>query len=101
MRCFTPEINRFFVEEAKMAFIAGPRQVGKTTLAKHLLAQAGMEAFYFMSFCSRGDDRANGQTHERCLDFGMCLPAAGSDCGIRSSVQLSLDLGKYPLFRHS
>ncbi|MFH1756427.1 MAG: hypothetical protein ABH969_00085 [Pseudomonadota bacterium] len=23
-----------------MAFIAGPRQVGKTTLAKHLLAQA-------------------------------------------------------------
>jgi predicted AAA+ superfamily ATPase len=30
MRYFTPEINRFFVEEAKMAFIAGPRQVGKT-----------------------------------------------------------------------
>jgi predicted AAA+ superfamily ATPase len=38
MRYLTPEINRFFVEEAKMAFIAGPRQVGKTTLAKHLLA---------------------------------------------------------------
>jgi len=30
-----------------MAFIAGPRQVGKTTLAKHLLAKGGMEALYF------------------------------------------------------
>jgi predicted AAA+ superfamily ATPase len=38
MRYLTPETNQFFVEEAKMAFIAGPRQVGKTTLAKHLLA---------------------------------------------------------------
>jgi len=47
MRYLTPEINRFLAEEAKMAFIAGPRQVGKTTLAKHLLAQVGMEAFYF------------------------------------------------------
>ncbi|MDO9210142.1 MAG: ATP-binding protein [Deltaproteobacteria bacterium] len=47
MRYLTPEIVRFFAEEAKMAFVAGPRQVGKTTLAKHLLHQAGMEAFYF------------------------------------------------------
>ena len=30
-----------------MAFIAGPRQVGKTTLAKYLLTQVGAEAFYF------------------------------------------------------
>ena len=101
MRYLTPEINRFFVEEAKMAFIAGPRQVGKTTLAKHLLSQIGMEAFYFVGFCSRRDDRANGKAHERWLDFGMRLPAVGRDSGIRSSVQLSLDLGKYPLFRHS
>jgi predicted AAA+ superfamily ATPase len=47
MRYLTPEIERFFAEEAKMAFVAGPRQVGKTTLAKHLLSQAGMESFYF------------------------------------------------------
>lgn len=47
MRYLTPEIDRFFLEEAKMAFIAGPRQVGKTTLAKHLLAQIHAEAFYF------------------------------------------------------
>lgn len=47
MRYLTSEIIRFLAEETKMAFIAGPRQVGKTTLAKHLLAQAGMEAFYF------------------------------------------------------
>jgi len=45
MRYLTSEIIRFLAEENKMAFIAGPRQVGKTTLAKHLLAQAEMEAF--------------------------------------------------------
>ena len=47
MRYLTPEITRFFAEESKMAFIAGPRQVGKTTLAKHLLAKVGMEELYF------------------------------------------------------
>jgi predicted AAA+ superfamily ATPase len=47
MRYLAPEITRFFAEETKMAFIAGPRQVGKTTLAKYLLSKAGMEAFYF------------------------------------------------------
>ena len=47
MRYLTPEIVRFFAEEAKMAFVAGPRQVGKTTLAKHLLANVGMEVLYF------------------------------------------------------
>jgi predicted AAA+ superfamily ATPase len=29
MRYLTPETNQFFVDETKMAFIAGPRQVGK------------------------------------------------------------------------
>ena len=47
MRYLTPEITRFFAEESKMAFIAGPRQGGKTTLAKYLLAKVGMEALYF------------------------------------------------------
>lgn len=47
MRYLTSEITRHFAEEAKMAFIAGPRQVGKTTLAKHLLASVGMEDLYF------------------------------------------------------
>ena len=47
MRYLTPEISRFLLEEEKMAFIAGPRQVGKTTLAKHFLTQVGAEAFYF------------------------------------------------------
>ncbi len=47
MRYLAPEIARFFSEEAKMAFVAGPRQVGKTTLAQHILAQAKMDAFYF------------------------------------------------------
>jgi predicted AAA+ superfamily ATPase len=47
MRYLTHEITRFFAEEAKMAFVAGPRQVGKTTLAKHLLSEVQMDAFYF------------------------------------------------------
>lgn len=37
MRYLTSEIKRLLLEESKMAFIAGPRQVGKTTLAKSLL----------------------------------------------------------------
>lgn len=37
MRYLTPEILRFLKEEKKMALIAGPRQTGKTTLAKSLL----------------------------------------------------------------
>jgi hypothetical protein len=47
MRYLSSEINRFFSEEAKMAFVAGPRQVGKTTLARHLLSAASADAFYF------------------------------------------------------
>jgi predicted AAA+ superfamily ATPase len=31
----------------QMVFLAGPRQVGKTTLARYLLAQVGCEALYF------------------------------------------------------
>jgi hypothetical protein len=47
MRYLVSEIDRFFAQEAKMAFVAGPRQVGKTTLAKHLLSEASADAFYF------------------------------------------------------
>jgi len=47
MRYLSAEINRFLSEEAKMALVAGPRQVGKTTLAKHLLSEVSADAFYF------------------------------------------------------
>jgi hypothetical protein len=46
-RYLSPEIIRFLAEERKMAFIAGPRQVGKTTLAKALLSAAGSDSLYF------------------------------------------------------
>lgn len=36
-RHLTPEISRLLADEKKMCFIAGPRQVGKTTLARYLL----------------------------------------------------------------
>jgi hypothetical protein len=41
------ELSRFLREEAKMAFVAGPRQVGKTTFARRLLAEAGRGDLYF------------------------------------------------------
>ena len=47
MRYLTAEILRFFTEESKMAFVAGPRQVGKTTMSKHLLKSAKAEEMYF------------------------------------------------------
>lgn len=47
MRHIAPELERLLASEAKMAFLSGPRQVGKTTLAKELLARAGQAANYF------------------------------------------------------
>lgn len=46
MRYLSNEIERLFAEEQKMCFIAGPRQVGKTTLAKKILAAAKPSAYY-------------------------------------------------------
>ena len=47
LRSLTPEVLRFLREEHKMAFIAGPRQVGKTTFARHLLEESRTEMLYF------------------------------------------------------
>lgn len=47
MRYLTAEIERLLNEERKMCFIAGPRQVGKTTLAKHLLKTSRSPSVYF------------------------------------------------------
>ena len=47
MRYLTAELLRFLSEERKMAFIAGPRQVGKTTLARHILSPDGAGGGYF------------------------------------------------------
>ena len=47
MRYLSSEIERLFAEENKMCLIAGPRQVGKTTLAKHWLEESGLPRAYF------------------------------------------------------
>lgn len=47
MRYLTPELLRLMAQERKMAFVAGPRQVGKTTLVRHLLERAGQAGNYF------------------------------------------------------
>jgi hypothetical protein len=76
MRYLTLEISRFLAEESKMAFIAGPRQVGKTTLAKYLLAQIGMEALYF-----NWDIESHRKLIIKNPDYGrLCWPIAGTKC---------------------
>ncbi len=47
MRYLTNEIERLFTEEQKICLIAGPRQVGKTTLAKYLLENHSINSMYF------------------------------------------------------
>jgi len=46
MRYLTAEVERLLTEERKMCLIAGPRQVGKTTLAKHLLERSKGASVY-------------------------------------------------------
>jgi predicted AAA+ superfamily ATPase len=43
----TTAIERLFGEEKRMALVAGPRQVGKTTLAKSLLEKVEVSSNYF------------------------------------------------------
>ena len=47
MRYLRPELLRLLDEERKMAFVAGPRQVGKTTLVRSLLPDQASNAGYF------------------------------------------------------
>ena len=47
MRYLTVEIERLLAEERKICLIVGPRQVGKTTLAKHLLTRTKHPSVYF------------------------------------------------------
>ncbi|MGB6120930.1 MAG: AAA family ATPase, partial [Bacteroidota bacterium] len=47
VRYLNTEIGRLLQEEGRMAFVAGPRQVGKTTLARRLLADSETEQLYF------------------------------------------------------
>ncbi|MBI2338914.1 MAG: ATP-binding protein [Deltaproteobacteria bacterium] len=47
MRSIKPEVEATLTDDRKMAFIAGPRQVGKTTLAQAMLAGGpGDEGYY-------------------------------------------------------
>jgi hypothetical protein len=47
VRYLAEPLARALAEERRMAFVAGPRQVGKTTLARHLLAARRCQALYF------------------------------------------------------
>ncbi len=45
-RYLTPAIDEFCFQERKMAFVSGPRQCGKTTLAKMLLDERGAGQYW-------------------------------------------------------
>lgn len=47
MRYLAGEVRRLVQDEGKMAFISGPRQVGKTTLVRHLLHEVDSDGAYF------------------------------------------------------
>ncbi|MBI5216019.1 MAG: ATP-binding protein [Ignavibacteriae bacterium] len=47
LRYLNTDLVKFLREDQKMALITGPRQVGKTTLAKRLLVESGMNELYF------------------------------------------------------
>jgi len=47
MRYLSPPVRSVLSNERKMVFIAGPRQVGKTTLARFLLEEARCPQAYF------------------------------------------------------
>jgi predicted AAA+ superfamily ATPase len=47
MRYIRSEILSILTQKRKMAFIAGPRQVGKTTLAKSLLQEVSAQSAYY------------------------------------------------------
>lgn len=48
MRYLTPFIEELLSSEERMLFIAGPRQVGKTTLARQFLEAIGSQGNYFI-----------------------------------------------------
>ncbi|MEW6511376.1 MAG: ATP-binding protein [Bacteroidota bacterium] len=47
LRYLNAEIERSLRHERKMVFVPGPRQVGKTTLARRLLYETGADGLYF------------------------------------------------------
>ncbi len=92
MRYLTDEIVRFLAEEEKMAFVAGPRQVGKTTLAKYLLAQVGMETLYF-NWDIESHRKAIIKNPEDFWERGTPIPS-------RRKARISLDeIHKYPRWK--
>src|SRR5262245_56400680 len=44
MRYLLPDLLQTLQKDGKMAFLVGPRQVGKTTLAKYLLEQSPLDS---------------------------------------------------------
>lgn len=45
-RYLEADISQLCFSDHKMAFVSGPRQCGKTTMAKHLLATRGQGQYY-------------------------------------------------------
>ncbi|MBI4422986.1 MAG: ATP-binding protein [Elusimicrobia bacterium] len=92
MRYLAGEIERLFREEKRMAFIAGPRQVGKTTLARRLLTGTDSTGNYF-----NWDNDAQKKAVLKRPDSFWTVPERPGTSG---RVRVALDeIHKYPRWK--
>ena len=93
MRYVTPAIERLFREEKRMALVAGPRQVGKTTLAQSLLEKVEASSNYF---------NWDNDTHRRAIlkNPESFWVTAGGGQWSSGRIRVALDeIHKYPRWK--
>jgi len=93
MRYVTSAIERLFREEKRMALVAGPRQVGKTTLAQSLLEKVGASSNYF---------NWDNDTHRRAIlkNPESFWVTAGGGQWSSGRIRVALDeIHKYPRWK--
>lgn len=89
-RYLASELGRLLREEGKMGFVSGPRQVGKTTLVRHLLRKSGCAGGYFS-----WDIEAHRKAIVRDPE-GFWKPSVSSD---RQPVVALDEIHKYPRWK--
>src|ERR1044071_4321740 len=91
MRYLSSDIEQSLSKEHKMVLIAGPRQVGKTTLLKLLLSLKGAEAGYF-NWDVESHRKAILREPERFWDRGLLAPKGKPRIGLD-------EIHKYPRWK--
>lgn len=93
MRYLSATLEHALTSARQMALVAGPRQVGKTTLAKSLLESAGTRELYF-----NWDDEAQRRAIVRCPSDFFRLGVPRSKGGRRPRLVLD-EIHKYPRWK--